>query len=128
MARFLFILFIFANAFLNSVVVVGAEFGAAPSPISTGAETPSARKLGKHRSAAAVSSGSSPSEAPRSEMKVQATSAAATNGGDHQHHNHKASDKSIAGGGVILGGLATTFLVAIICYIRATRRSNSEVK
>ncbi|KAL7133879.1 hypothetical protein ABFS83_12G169800 [Erythranthe nasuta] len=42
------------------------------------------------------------------------------------HHNHHGVDKSIAGGGVILGGLATTFLVAVFCYIRATRRKNAE--
>lgn len=38
------------------------------------------------------------------------------------NHHHRSIDKSVAGGGVILGGLATTFLVAIFCYIRATRR------
>lgn len=37
-------------------------------------------------------------------------------------HHRRSFDKSVAGGGVILGGLATTFLVAIFCYIRATRR------
>ncbi|KAK9127024.1 hypothetical protein Scep_015870 [Stephania cephalantha] len=36
--------------------------------------------------------------------------------------HHHSVDKSIAGGGVIIGGLATTFIVSIICYIRATRR------
>jgi hypothetical protein len=38
-----------------------------------------------------------------------------------QHHHHP-FDKSMAGGGVILGGLATTFSVAIYCYIRATSK------
>ncbi|EYU26618.1 hypothetical protein MIMGU_mgv1a022771mg, partial [Erythranthe guttata] len=42
------------------------------------------------------------------------------------HHNHHGVDKSIAGGGVILGGLATTFLVTVFCYIRATGRKNAE--
>ncbi|KAJ6425384.1 hypothetical protein OIU84_026034 [Salix udensis] len=37
-------------------------------------------------------------------------------------NHHHSADKSIAGGGVILGGLATTFLVAVFCYIRATGR------
>ncbi|KAK7828367.1 hypothetical protein CFP56_030340 [Quercus suber] len=40
-----------------------------------------------------------------------------------QHHS---VDKSIAGGGVILGGLATTFLVAVFCYIRATGRHKDK--
>lgn len=39
---------------------------------------------------------------------------------------HHSNDKSIAGGGVILGGLATTFLVSVFCYIRATGRRNEE--
>lgn len=37
-------------------------------------------------------------------------------------HHHSTVDRSVAGGGVILGGLATTFLVAVFCYIRATRK------
>lgn len=41
-----------------------------------------------------------------------------------QHHS--SVDKSVAGGGVILGGLAMTFLVAVFCYIRATGRHKSE--
>lgn len=127
MPPFLFLLFIFVNALLNSVSV-----GAAPPP--TSAESPSGRKLGKHHSAAVVFL--SPSEAPRSEMKVQGTSAAAAASGggsgneiqlENNHEHHKSRDKSIAGGGVILGGFATTFLVAIICYIRATRRQKAEV-
>ncbi|XP_059306494.1 uncharacterized protein LOC132057931 [Lycium ferocissimum] len=39
--------------------------------------------------------------------------------------HHHSVDKSIFGGGVILGGLATTFFVAIFCYIRATRRKSN---
>ena len=120
---FLFLLFIFANAFFSSLA-------AAAAPPPTSAESPSLRKLGKHQSTAIAFS--SPIEAPRSEMKVQGTSAAsggesgnAVQLGNHDHH--KSRDKSIAGGGVILGGLATTFLVAIICYIRATRRQKSEL-
>lgn len=41
----------------------------------------------------------------------------------HHHHSH---DKSVAGGGVILGGLATTFLVSVYCYIKATGRNKLE--
>ncbi|KAI9079586.1 hypothetical protein K1719_038413 [Acacia pycnantha] len=42
----------------------------------------------------------------------------------HSHAKHSSTDKSIAGGGVILGGLATTFLVSVFCYIKATARSH----
>ncbi|KAH6806911.1 transmembrane protein [Perilla frutescens var. frutescens] len=42
------------------------------------------------------------------------------------NHHRRGVDKSVAGGGVIIGGLATTFLVAIFCYIRATRRRAAE--
>ncbi|CAN7117233.1 hypothetical protein BRARA_C03280 [Brassica rapa] len=37
-------------------------------------------------------------------------------------HHHSTVDRSVAGGGVILGGLATTFLVVVFCYLRATRK------
>ncbi|KDP24536.1 hypothetical protein JCGZ_25100 [Jatropha curcas] len=40
---------------------------------------------------------------------------------------HHAVDKSVAGGGLILGGLATSFLVAVFCYIRATGRHKQEI-
>ncbi|KAG9138632.1 hypothetical protein Leryth_020484 [Lithospermum erythrorhizon] len=43
------------------------------------------------------------------------------------HHHRRWIDKSSTGGGVILCGLATTFLGAIVCYIRATRRKNNTV-
>lgn len=35
---------------------------------------------------------------------------------------HHRSNASVAGGGVILGGLATAVLAAVFCYIRVTRR------
>ncbi|EXB58581.1 hypothetical protein L484_008734 [Morus notabilis] len=38
-----------------------------------------------------------------------------------KHH----SDKSMAGGGVIIGGLVTAIFAAVFCYIRVTRKRNS---
>jgi hypothetical protein len=35
-----------------------------------------------------------------------------------KHH----TDKSVAGGGVIIGGLVTVVFAAVFCYIRVTRR------
>ncbi|MED6119718.1 hypothetical protein PIB30_014325 [Stylosanthes scabra] len=35
------------------------------------------------------------------------------------------SDKSMAGGGVIIGGLVTAIFAAIFCYIRVTRRKGN---
>ncbi|PKH56465.1 hypothetical protein CRG98_050305 [Punica granatum] len=32
------------------------------------------------------------------------------------------SDKSVAGGGVIIGGLVTAIFAAVFCYIRVTRK------
>ncbi|KAA8519935.1 hypothetical protein F0562_014155 [Nyssa sinensis] len=43
---------------------------------------------------------------------------------------HHSSDKSVAGGDVILGGFATAVVASIYCYIRITRRNknpNAEV-
>ncbi|KAL7219027.1 hypothetical protein ACSBR2_012155 [Camellia fascicularis] len=36
---------------------------------------------------------------------------------------HRSSDRSVAGGGVILGGFFTAMFAAIYCYIRVTRTS-----
>lgn len=44
----------------------------------------------------------------------------------HHTHHHNV-DKSVAGGGVIIAGLATAFVVAIFCYIRATRRTRQAI-
>lgn len=39
---------------------------------------------------------------------------------------HHSTDKSVAGGGVILGGLVTATFAAVFCYIRVTRKRNSD--
>ncbi|KAL6991084.1 hypothetical protein U1Q18_009204 [Sarracenia purpurea var. burkii] len=38
------------------------------------------------------------------------------------------SDKSVAGGGVIVGGLTTAIFVAVYCHIRVTRRRDDDEK
>uniref|UniRef100_A0A803RB83 Uncharacterized protein n=1 Tax=Cannabis sativa TaxID=3483 RepID=A0A803RB83_CANSA len=40
-----------------------------------------------------------------------------------KHH----SDKSMAGGGVIIGGLVTAIFAAVFCYIRVTRKRNAQL-
>ncbi|KAK7402009.1 hypothetical protein VNO78_13936 [Psophocarpus tetragonolobus] len=39
---------------------------------------------------------------------------------------HSSTDKSVAGGDVILGGLVTVTFAAVFCYIRVTRKRDSE--
>ncbi|KZV38267.1 hypothetical protein F511_36502 [Dorcoceras hygrometricum] len=39
---------------------------------------------------------------------------------------HHSSDKSLAGGGVIVGGLVTAIFAAVYCYIRVTRKHNIQ--
>lgn len=39
---------------------------------------------------------------------------------------HHSSDKSVAGGGVIIGGLVTAIFAAVYCYIRVTRKRVGE--
>lgn len=102
--------------------------------------TAAPRKLGKEivlGNKPAVSRLSS-AEAPRadeggdaSSAEVSATGEGAAPAGQEEemepnHHHRRSIDRSVAGGGVIVGGLATTFLVAIFCYIRATRRKAAE--
>ena len=40
--------------------------------------------------------------------------------------HHSSSDKSVAGGGVIIGGLVTAIFAAVFCYIRVTRRKDGD--
>ncbi|XP_060189909.1 uncharacterized protein LOC132618942 [Lycium barbarum] len=42
---------------------------------------------------------------------------------EREHHH---SDKSVAGGGVIIGGLVTAIFAAVYCYIRVTRKRDGE--
>lgn len=116
-------------------------------PTSSNAEAPTARRLGKHRNkrntakflseAPYVSPVSLPQtkddhEDSNKENKVTSHQdpriAPTWDIGAEKHHQHRGSvlEESVAGGGVIVGGLATTFLVAIFCYIRATRRNSSK--
>ncbi|KAL8474406.1 hypothetical protein ACS0TY_031034 [Phlomoides rotata] len=39
---------------------------------------------------------------------------------------HRSSDKSMAAGGVILGGLLTATFAAVYCYIRVTRKRHTQ--
>lgn len=107
------------------------------------------RKLGKHQHNQIRSSDTkspTPSEAPQNEKNMHSISEGSIP--SHQrtsiephdgevlgsHHGqvhlskqrHHSFDKSRAGAGVILVGLATTFLVSVFCYIRATRRNKLE--
>jgi hypothetical protein len=107
------------------------------------AQAPITRKLGKHQPKVVNSYGApgpSPSGVPQTVEKMhsveESSSSIQTNpieqnnedngSGEGQgilpRKRHHSVDKSVAGGGVILGGLATTFLMAVVCYIRATRR------
>ncbi|CAI9766245.1 unnamed protein product [Fraxinus pennsylvanica] len=112
----------------------------AKPPASNGIAQPptAARKLGKHRhtilkSVAAPSL--SPSELPKTKENMpfsrEVSSSGQENGTSQVEeikisHRHHSFDKSVAGGGVILGGLATAFLVAVFCYIRVTGRKNAD--
>ncbi|XP_058076264.1 uncharacterized protein LOC131224832 [Magnolia sinica] len=46
--------------------------------------------------------------------------------GNRRLGKHHHTDKSVAGAGVILGGLATAIIATVFCYIRVTRRRNGE--
>lgn len=39
---------------------------------------------------------------------------------------HHSTDKSVAGGGVIIGGLVAAIFAAVYCYIRVTRKKSSS--
>lgn len=141
MARYLLLFLILVDGFLG-VAMADTSTRLAPSPsihgISYNAEAPKARKLGRHQ--AVTTSSSPPLLAPQPRTILQPVEES-SNGSPppsvdesgqgqevHLEMHHGSLDKSIAGGGVILGLLATTFLVALFCYIRATRRHKLEAK
>lgn len=111
------------------------------SPPSSNAPSQSpfiGRKFGQHQHNQIKTSASpSPSIVPQSEKmhsnfigsipSHQKTSILDSQGHIHFVKQHHSFDKSMVGGGVILGGLATTFLVSIYCYIRATARHKIEI-
>lgn len=80
------------------------------------------RKLGKHQYDNHVIVSPSPSPFERSILSHEKTSVLDSQSHFHLVKQHHLFDKSIVGGGVILGGLATTFLVVVYCYIRATSK------
>lgn len=97
-------------------------------------QTRAIRKLGQHRAEFVnyiVAPSLSPSKAPQRANPLSGSYRQSEVGEGQQVHimkkqQHHSVDKSVAGGGVILGGLATTFLVAIVRYIRATGRKNAD--
>ncbi|XP_052174331.1 uncharacterized protein LOC127789500 [Diospyros lotus] len=125
MAQFLLLFLILADAF-----PVQASGSSTVHPMAESA----IRKLGNHQAKTAiyssVSPSLSPSKAPKQAEAVHSGKEVSASDEETQfvhettshHRRHRPNDKSVAGGGVILGGLATTFLVAVFCYIRATRR------
>ncbi|GMI96531.1 hypothetical protein like AT3G09280 [Hibiscus trionum] len=131
MARFLLLCLVMVN-----VVVAMASGNAQTSGSADLQHPPAIRKLGKHqlvKKTIGNAPASSPSQAPHSADHTAAITG--PNNGEnvsvegeaiHLQKPHHSTDKSIAGGGVILGGLATTFLVAVFCYIKATGRHKSD--
>lgn len=112
MARFLLLCLILANA------CVSLTMASAPSPSK--APAPMIRKMGKHQNAPALSPSNEQSSREAQAVPETEDNVSILEQKIHLKHHHV--DRSVAGGGVILGGLATTFLVAVFCYIRATAR------
>lgn len=118
--------------------VVQSFSSSSTSNLQKPAESPASRKLGKHGNKQVKSYADaphlSPSEAPtiKAKLHLHYNKANTQNSESVQEihmkkpQEHGSGDKSIAGGGVILGGLATTFLIAIFLYIRATRRNSAN--
>lgn len=120
MARFLVLCWILVNAHLVSAI------GADSEEKQVIAEALMARKLGKHDLYSKITA---PSPSPSEDLRVEGSGGAAEEQvmeNNHHHHHRRSIDKSVAGGGAILGVLAIGFLVAVYCYIRATGRKHVE--
>ena len=59
-------------------------------------------------------------------LEPETTTAAADPPSALEIGKRHSSDKSVAGGGVIIGGLVTAIFAAVYCYIRVTRRKQSD--
>lgn len=112
----------------DTVQSYSASFPNPPAPSPSNIEAPGIRKLGKHQPGVTKSSDAKPPAPSPSRKAVTKENVSVLVQDIHQRKSHHSVDKSVAGGGVILGGLATTFLVAIFCYIRATRRSHKAAE
>lgn len=126
--QLLLLCLILAAAYVSETMAADEKAQTIEHPSSAPTPSPSMiRKLGKHHLSDSRSSNApalSPSSAPASEnqVPVDEESVSILEQKIHLKKNHHSLDRSVAGGGVILGGLATTFLVAVFCYIRATAR------
>ncbi|KAK9668750.1 hypothetical protein RND81_13G083800 [Saponaria officinalis] len=101
---------------------------------------PKVRKFGDHHKNAPSQSPYTAPESPTAETEMtswdKTTLGAPKSSMDHSSSEavhlkkeiHHPFDKSVAGGGVIIGGLATTFLVAVISYIRATKKNVQQLQ
>lgn len=126
-----------AQVFLLFSILACAFLGLAMATQNPPAQSPfSTRKPGKHPSEAGLSPSEAPQAAKESGNSFEQQQASNELNMEenlnvagqevHLKNNHHSIDKSVAGGGVILGGLATTFLVAVFCYIRATGRQKAD--
>ncbi|KAL5976121.1 hypothetical protein ACLOJK_020451 [Asimina triloba] len=113
MAKFLLLCLIFAHALTTHAMLkesnsqstsVPATMGLSPSDLPT------------------ASSSSRNDEAETESDAAEAPEIRRLGG----HRHHQPLDKSIAAGGVIIGGLATFVVATVFCYIRATRRRNEQ--
>ncbi|XP_058751774.1 uncharacterized protein LOC131624871 [Vicia villosa] len=140
MAKFIFLCFLLANTLLCHVMATTTTTNKPQSNVqstsSPSSNAPSqspfsqrtkevessiGRKLGKHQhNHGAMSPSPSPFEG--SILSHEKTSVLDLKSHFHLVKHHHSFDRSMAGGGVILGGLATTFLVVVYCYIRATSK------
>ncbi|KAI3443059.1 uncharacterized protein J3R85_000421 [Psidium guajava] len=140
MARSLLLFFILADAFVVFATADLSSVSPGPSltPAVHGAKVTAAqettnRKFGRHQTGLEMALGrpsASPSRAPAwseaSSSDQSQPSPVEQEVRLAKQHRHSSADKSVAGGGVILGCLGMTFLVAVFCYIKATGRHKSE--
>ncbi|KAJ6745150.1 hypothetical protein OIU79_031324 [Salix purpurea] len=73
-----------------------------------------------------VEEGGKPALSPLQAEKESGEAEAEAPGIRRLGKHHSPSDKSVAGGGVILGGLVTAIFAAVFCYIRVTRKRHGH--
>ncbi|KAJ8543493.1 hypothetical protein K7X08_006016 [Anisodus acutangulus] len=82
------------------------------------------RKMMVHRALLSITSESSIADPPgENEVEKGPSIGEAPESIEREHHH---SDKSVTGGGVIIGGLVTAIFATVYLYIRVTRKRDGD--
>lgn len=117
--------FTFFSYFLLLGILVFQAVAEGSTTTSTDLSLAYPRKMMVHRVLLSTTSNiADPPEKSNTEGENEGEKVAEAPESIEREHHH--SDKSVAGGGVIIGGLVTAIFAVVYCYIRVTRKRDDE--